>query len=530
VGGGLGGTAAALTAAQLGRAVILTEETDWIGGQLTAQGVPPDEHRFIEQIPCTGSYGALREGIRKYYRENYPLTREALNDPLLNPGGGDVSALCHEPRVAHAVLEEMLEPHRAAGLVETLLWHRPVEVASDGDRLAAVTLQDLSSGELRTISADYIVDATEFGDLLKLGEVEHIIGAESQAETGEPHALPGAADPLDQQAINWCFALEYCPGENHTIEKPASYGFWREFKPDFWPDKLFSWHDVNPITLGERYRALFETTEKINGLETSTFWLYRQIVAAERFTDDASIRSVTLVNWPQNNYFLGPLVGVSDEERAKHLQEAREQSLSFLYWMQTEAPRHDGGAGYPGLKLRGDVLGTTDGLAKAAYVQESRRIRAEFTVLEQHIGVEARPGLEGAELFSDTVGVGRYRMDVHPSTAMRTYIDLTAWPFQIPLGALIPQRVENLLPACKNIGTTHITNGCYRLHPVEWSIGVVAGGLGAFCLEKGKPPRAVRSEAPLLDEFQQVLMRDLDVTLLWPDEIRTQPTKPSWET
>ncbi|MDQ3660753.1 MAG: FAD-dependent oxidoreductase, partial [Actinomycetota bacterium] len=49
IGGGAGGVSAALTAARLGRRVILTEETDWIGGQLTAQGVPPDEHPWIEQ-------------------------------------------------------------------------------------------------------------------------------------------------------------------------------------------------------------------------------------------------------------------------------------------------------------------------------------------------------------------------------------------------------------------------------------------------------------------------------------------------
>ena len=43
-GGGLGGVAAALAAADCGKRVVLTEETDWIGGQLTAQIVPPDEH------------------------------------------------------------------------------------------------------------------------------------------------------------------------------------------------------------------------------------------------------------------------------------------------------------------------------------------------------------------------------------------------------------------------------------------------------------------------------------------------------
>ena len=49
---------------------------------------------------------------------------------------------------------------------------------------------------------------------------------------------------------------------------------------------------------------------------------------------------------------------------------------------------------------------------------------------------------------------------------------------------MIPQRVDNLLPACKNIGTTHITNGCYRLHPVEWSVGEAVGMLLAYAKEK----------------------------------------------
>ena len=50
VGGGLGGCAAALAALEKNLSVILTEPTDWIGGQLTAQAVPPDEHGWIEQF------------------------------------------------------------------------------------------------------------------------------------------------------------------------------------------------------------------------------------------------------------------------------------------------------------------------------------------------------------------------------------------------------------------------------------------------------------------------------------------------
>ena len=89
-------------------------------------------------------------------------------------------------------------------------------------------------------------------------------------------------------------------------------------------------------------------------------------------------------------------------------------------------------------------------------------------------------------------------------------------PFEIPLGALLPIRARNLLPAAKNIGTTHITNGCYRLHPVEWNIGEVAGRLAAFCLDRGVEPHQVRAHEQLLGEFQQTLDR-AGVERHWPD-------------
>src|SRR5262249_1987223 len=63
VGGGLGGCAAALAALRNGRTVVLTEPTDWIGGQLTQQAVPPDEHPWIERFGGNASYAALRRGI-----------------------------------------------------------------------------------------------------------------------------------------------------------------------------------------------------------------------------------------------------------------------------------------------------------------------------------------------------------------------------------------------------------------------------------------------------------------------------------
>jgi hypothetical protein len=120
-----------------------------------------------------------------------------------------------------------------------------------------------------------------------------------------------------------------------------------------------------------------------------------------------------------------------------------------------------------------------------------------------------------AENYPDSVGIGSYRIDLHPSTGGDNYIDISSLPFQIPLGSLLPKRVENLLPACKNLGVTHITNGCYRLHPVEWNIGEAVGALAAFCAVKNKLPREVRKQATLLREFRNLLTQD-GVPLNWP--------------
>ena len=91
------------------------------------------------------------------------------------------------------------------------------------------------------------------------------------------------------------------------------------------------------------------------------------------------------------------------------------------------------------------------------------------------------------------------------------------------MGALIPQRVENLLPGNKNLGVTHITNGCYRLHPVEWTIGEAAGALAAHCLNTGLAPRQVRNTPQRLADFQALLVNQLGFVLEWPEELRLTP-------
>src|SRR5215213_8134896 len=109
IGGGTGGVAAALAAARRGRRVHLIEETDWIGGQLTAQGIAAlDEHEHIEVCGGTASYYQLRNALRDHYR---PHAGEAGSRPHFNPGNCWVSRVAFEPTIAVAAIMTLLEPH-----------------------------------------------------------------------------------------------------------------------------------------------------------------------------------------------------------------------------------------------------------------------------------------------------------------------------------------------------------------------------------------------------------------------------------
>jgi hypothetical protein len=519
-GGGLGGVAAALGALESGRSVVLTEEYRWLGGQLTSQAVPMDEHTWIEAFGATARYRGLRDGIRDYYRRHYPLTDVARNDPHLNPGSGLVGRVCAEPLVGVAVIESMLAPYRATGRLRVIMAAVPVAASVDRDRVEAVTIRSLDDGHETTISAGYVIDATELGDLLPLTGAEYVTGFESRHDTGEPSA-PEVAQPGNQQAISWCFVIDQVDGD-HTIDRPAEYDAWRQVQPEFWGAPMISLAGPDPRTLEVKTRTFTPNAgidaERVADQRADAgdreLWTFRRIIARHNFCPGTYPSDVVLVNWPMIDYIGGPIIDVPTEVRATHEASARQQSLSMLYWLQTEAPRPDGGTGFPGLRLRSDLTQGPDGLAMAPYIRESRRILAETTVTELDLSIAAT-GHDGPATFDDSVGVGMYRIDLHPSTGGDNYIDLPSRPFEIPLGALIPRRLENLLPAGKNVGTTHITNGAFRLHPVEWNIGEAAGRLAAFCLDRASRPRAIRTNPELLREFQALLTNG-GVELHWP--------------
>jgi hypothetical protein len=494
IGGGMGGVAAALAAAQAGYKVVLTETTDWLGGQMTSQGVSAfDEHPHIETHGCTKRYTELRQRIREYYQETYSTSNMMKNGQPLNPGNGWVSRLCFEPKVGEQILQEMLEPHVQSKSLEILYGLEPTKAVVKKNIVKEIILEDKKKN-VTSIKAKYFLDATDLGDLLPLTNTEYITGAEAKADTLEPHAQD-TAKPDEVQSFTFCFAVEYCKGEKHTIKKPKVYERFKKTQPY----SLTLDEKTLNKTRGARHFKMFRKGSR----GTLPFWTYRRIFDAKLLGRG---NDIALINWASNDYRFANLIDKPKTVQRRILREAKNLSLGFLYWLQTECPRDDGGFGHPEFKLRKDIMGTRDGLSKAPYIRESRRIKALERVLEQDI--TRSQNTKTAKYFENSVGIGWYHMDLHPCVG-NDEISMfePTLPFQIPLGALIPVNTKNLLPACKNIGTTHLTNGAYRLHPIEWAIGEAAGVLATFCLEHDTTPKQVWESKKLTKRLQKKLVK-----------------------
>lgn len=508
VGGGTGGVAAALAASRAGRRVCLLEETDWLGGQLTAQGVSAlDEHEHIERFGGTRSYYALREAIRDRYRRLAPALAAT---PRPNPGNCWVTRLAFEPRVALACLEGMLAPALAAGRLRVVTRTRAARVETAGDRVTAVLAVRLDSARWLRVRPRVVIDATELGDLLPLAGVEHVVGAETRADTGEPHAQPLEPKAHCVQSFTYPFVAERGgAGSRHTIEPPERYLHYREAQP-----YSLRIHVHGGEIYGEETGWLeYQVFERAPGTKGG-LWTYRRLIDAAAFPAGAGYPAdISMVNWPGNDYRDRSLLGGTALDQAAALQDAKRVSLGFLYWLQTEAPRPGAPPGFPELRPRPDVFDTPDALGKYPYIRESRRLRALGRVGEQDVSAEHQPHAR-ARAFADSVGVGWYPIDIHGAGPDDVGVSCRTRPFQIPLGALIPVRVRNVLAGAKNLGTTHITNGCYRLHPVEWNVGEAAGALAAFALTSGRDPAAVHADPALRHEFQRRLVAD-GVPLAW---------------
>ena len=325
----------------------------------------------------------------------------------------------------------MLAPYRSAGRLAVLQPYRPVAASTDGDRVTSVTVEHRDTAERLTHRGAlhhrrHRDRGTAAADRHRVRHRLRVAARHRRAE----RPGRGAAERTCRRCRS--ASRSTTSTGDHTIDRPAQYDFWRDYQP------LLLGRPAAVVPLAEpahpgHQRAhaspRTRTTTRCRSWPTSAvnpgdgnLWTFRRIAARKLFTEGAYDSDICLVNWPMIDYFEGPVIDVPDA--ATHLANARELSRSVLYWLQTEA-------GFPGLRLRGDVTGRDDGLAQAPYIRESRRIRAEYTVVEQDLSLAVR-GDKGAVSYPDAVGVGMYRIDLHPSTGGDNYIDVGCLPVRDP--------------------------------------------------------------------------------------------------
>lgn len=500
-----GGVAATLEAARRGHSVCLAEETDSLGGQFTS--VPAlDEHKFIEISGATRSYHQFRNRIREHYRKNFRLSAAAANWENLNPGSCYVSSLCYEPKVTEQLLEEMMKAY--ASRVQLLKRTRVVHIERSGDRIVSALAYNFAAKETVRIRPRFVLDATEMGDLLPLAKVPYAVGSEAQSETKEPHAAP-QPNTACVQSFTYTFGVEHREGEDHRIAKPEGYERIRDSQPFGlrvnYPEE-FGWRGAYTYTVFGDDPAI------PNNMSPRPFFPWRRLLATRNFEAGQVPRDLVLMNWPRQDYHDESVLDRTPSDTARILQAAKRVAMSFLYWMQHDIPRDDGkGTGYAGFFLRKDVMSSTDGLSKYPYIRESRRIRGQGVVAEQDLNIDV-DGESRARPWADSVGTGFYMVDIHPCGANERGRMMMPKPFQIPMAAMLPKGLVNFLPAAKNLGVTHLTNGAFRLHPIEWNVGESAAVIASLALTAGSLPAAAKVQPELAA---------IGVPLVWFDDLPT---------
>ncbi|MEM9807757.1 MAG: FAD-dependent oxidoreductase [Cyanobacteria bacterium P01_D01_bin.56] len=491
VGGGTGGTAAAIQAAQLGAEVLLVSEWPWLGGMLTAAGVTAPDGNELAAFQ-TGLWGAFLRELEQR-----------------QPGGlhhGWVSFFTYEPAVGAAIFADWV------AALPNLTWywgHRPRAVLRSCDQITGVEFEQFS------VDAQITIDGTELGDLLAMGEVPYRWGWETQDQWQEPSAPKSLTDPdaplaaviekYPVQSPTWVVVMQdYGEGERAPLIPPAGVsasfqGAWQNYGPE-------------------------------------TFLNYGRL-PGNRF----------MINWPQqgNDYGVG-LHRLVESEAARHgyWQEAKAYSQQFAHFIQAELGERYGLAHGTFPKLEGTPGG--DAFALYPYYRESRRLVGVKTVSERDIlpvvDGQVAPLPVNEDGLVDAIAIGNYPNDHHypgfdmplASNAIRWGGRWTGTPFTIPYGALVPRAVDGLLVCDKNTSVSHVANGATRLQPVVLNIGQAAGAAAALCIQRKCQPREVPvkllQEALLTGPFPATVVPCFDLlphALDWAEQQKNllhQPT------
>ena len=187
----------------------------------------------------------------------------------------------------------MLAPEIEAGRLQVHLRTKATGATVEGDRVLSVRTTNLDDGAATEFHASYVLDATELGDLLPLTGAEYVVGAESVADTGEPHAQPEAAKAHCVQSCTYTFAKEQRPpGEDHRLAEPERYRHYSLSQPYSLRIHVHG-GEIYGEESGWLDYQIFEDSPGTKG----PLRQYRRLVQAARFAGHYD-RDVTMFNWP----------------------------------------------------------------------------------------------------------------------------------------------------------------------------------------------------------------------------------------
>ena len=202
-----------------------------------------------------------------------------------------------------------------------------------------------------------------------------------------------------------------------------------------------------------------------NNMSPGPFFSWRRIRAKSP--------EIGLMNWPRQDFAAESILDRTPADLARILQDAKRTSIAFLYWIQTDL-------GHPEVKLRPTSWEPPTACRNTRTSANRGACWREGRVTEQDIVDEYWPGPR-ARWFDDSIGIGFYMVDIHPCGANERGRMMMPKPFpDSDVRRCCRRPLINFLPAGKNIGVTHLTNGAFRLHPIEWMVGEAAGTVASL--------------------------------------------------
>jgi hypothetical protein len=541
VGGNESACAAAVQAARLGvKRIVLVNDIEWLGGQFSAEGVGcMDEWTTVNGkragFPRSGLFFETIERIHTHNTAKYGKA---------SPGNAYCGTETIEPAAAAHIFEELLKPHVASGALRIERGWEPVKVSVEGKRVAAVELAraDETHGPHAThltVRARLTMDASDWGDVIRLSGTKHGAGPDLRSRFGEPSA-PEKFDDEGVQEMNplsWCVVLRETGGKDATIPKPATYDA-RSFAA---LDKTPPWVD----------------SDMSAGIYSQSGWsIYTHRRLVDRWHNGfAPGTEATFLNWPVQDYPLCQLpqrvvdaleksepgasrrniATLSPAQRRIIFEDVKQHALGMLYHLQTKV--HDRVGDFPQsfrYMALTDEFGTPDRLPPKPYIREGLRLEALTMLTEGDIRAATREPKWAKTMPSDAVFGFQFNIDFHPTRRKFLTEDRNGpWQYvhtpergwhtdtdraMFPLRGLVPVEMDGLLGAGKNIGVSSIVQSALRLHGQMMLCGQASATVAAMCLRDSIEPRWIAADAARVREIQRTLVHNNGGpgVLLWP--------------